>query len=64
MTETSVPDLEAKMAALKQQHGELEKKLNDMRKDPLIDDLEIQAIKKRKLLIKDSIYRIELQLRA
>lgn len=64
MTEKSASELEEKIASLRKEHEKLESKLGSMVNDPLADDLEIQALKKQKLYIKDSIATIENQLRS
>lgn len=63
MTESSASELEEKIASLRKEHEQLESRLGTMVNDPLVDDLEIQALKKQKLHIKDSIATIEGQLR-
>lgn len=64
MTEKSASELEEKVANLRKEHEKLESKLGSMVNDPLADDLEIQALKKQKLYIKDSIATIENQLQS
>lgn len=64
MTETSASELERKIVNLRKEHEQLEDRLGSMVNDPLSDDLEIQALKKQKLHIKDSIAVIENQLRS
>ena len=61
MTEAA-NELEARIESLKQEHSALQNKLDHLQKNPLVDDLEIQEIKKQKLSIKDSIFRIEAQM--
>ncbi len=63
MTDSSATELEEKVATLRKEHEQLEDRLGSMVNDPLSDDLEIQALKKQKLHIKDSIASIEGQLR-
>ncbi len=63
MTESSASELEEKVASLRKEHEQLESRLGSMVNDPLVDDLEIQALKKQKLHIKDSIALIETRLR-
>lgn len=63
MTESSASELEEKVASLRKEHEQLESRLGSMVNDPLVDDLEIQSLKKQKLYIKDSIALIETRLR-
>ncbi len=62
MTELSASEMEERIAAMRKEHHHLESKLSGMVKDPLVDDLEIQAVKKQKLALKDSIASMESQL--
>jgi hypothetical protein len=64
MTESPASELEEKIETLRKEHEELEGRLGTMVNDPLVDDLEIQALKKQKLHIKDNIAVIEGQLRS
>ena len=62
MTKSSVSELEEKVVILRKEHELLDGKLGSMVNDPLADDLEIQAIKRQKLFLKDSITNLESQL--
>jgi hypothetical protein len=64
MTEISASELEQRIAVMREEHRSLESRLNGMVNDPLVDDLEIQALKKQKLALKDSIATMESRLTA
>lgn len=52
-------DLEAKLASLRQQHGDLDRAIDAMSASGSPDLLAIQRLKKRKLMLKDQIRVIE-----
>ena len=52
--------IEAHLAELESRHRALESELNEARAHPSIDDLEIVELKRRKLLVKDEIARLQL----
>jgi hypothetical protein len=52
--------IEAHLAELERRHRALEAELNEARAHPSIDDLEIVELKRRKLLVKDEIARLQL----
>tara|TARA_B100002051_G_scaffold182615_1_gene172871 strand:+ start:1038 stop:1250 length:213 start_codon:yes stop_codon:yes gene_type:complete len=64
MTEAqhAVLDLGAKIERLKSEHRALDDELQTISADPLIDDLQLQRLKKRKLFLKDSIRHLESRL--
>jgi hypothetical protein len=51
--------LEAHLAELQRQHRALEAEIAEARAHPSIDDLEIKELKRRKLLVKDEIARLQ-----
>ncbi len=51
--------MEAHVAALERRHRALEAEIAQARAHPSIDDLEIVQLKRRKLLLKDEIARLE-----
>ena len=51
--------IEAHLAELERRHRALEAELNEARAHPSIDDLEIVELKRRKLLVKDEIARLQ-----
>jgi hypothetical protein len=54
--------LRAKLAALKSEHRDLDDVIAQLVKRVPFDQLELQRMKKRKLLLKDQISRIESEL--
>tara|TARA_B100000676_G_scaffold127307_1_gene126392 strand:- start:880 stop:1092 length:213 start_codon:yes stop_codon:yes gene_type:complete len=64
MTEAqhAVSDLGAKIERLRSEHRALDDELKTISADPLIDDLQLQRLKKRKLFLKDSIRHLESRL--
>ena len=51
--------IEAHLAELERRHRALEAEINEARAHPSIDDLQIVALKRRKLLVKDEIARLQ-----
>jgi hypothetical protein len=51
--------IEAHLAELERRHRALEAELADARAHPSIDDLQIVEFKRRKLLVKDEIARLQ-----
>jgi len=47
------------LAELEQRHQALEEEINEARMHPSIDDLKIAELKRRKLLVKDQIARLQ-----
>jgi hypothetical protein len=54
--------LKAKLAALKTEHRELDDVIARLGERGPVDQLELQRLKKRKLLLKDQITKIESEL--
>jgi hypothetical protein len=54
--------LKARLAALKTEHRELDDTIARLAERAPVDQLELQRLKKRKLLLKDRITQIENQL--
>lgn len=54
--------LKAKLAALKTEHRELDDVIVRLAESAPVDQLELQRLKKRKLLLKDRITKIESEL--
>jgi hypothetical protein len=51
--------IETHLAELQRRHRALEAEINEARAHPSIDDLQIVALKRRKLLVKDEIARLQ-----
>jgi hypothetical protein len=51
--------MQTHLAELERRHRALEAEINDARAHPSIDDLEIVELKRRKLLVKDEIARLQ-----
>jgi hypothetical protein len=54
--------IEAHLAELERRHRALEAEIAEARAHPSIDNLELVELKRRKLLVKDEIARLEDQL--
>jgi hypothetical protein len=52
--------MQTHLAELEKRHRALEAEINAARAHPSIDDLEIVELKRRKLLVKDEIARLQL----
>ena len=53
--------MEAHLAELERRHRALEAEINEARAHPSVDDLEIGELKRRKLLVKDQIARLQME---
>ena len=53
--------LESHLAELHKKHGELERRLDEMKHHPSADDLEIADLKRKKLALKDEIAKLSEQ---
>ena len=63
VAETNKEDsLRGKLAELKLEHRDLDEIIAQMAADLGVDDLQLRRLKKRKLMIKDHIARLESQL--
>jgi hypothetical protein len=51
--------IEAHLAELQKQHRALEAEIAEARSHPSTDDLQIKELKRRKLLVKDEIARLQ-----
>jgi len=59
MSEDQGTNLSKRIQDLKGEHRALDNELRAIANDPLVDDLQIQRLKKRKLFLKDSIAHLE-----
>ena len=59
MSEDQGSNVSERIQDLKGEHRALDQELRIIANDPLVDDLQIQRLKKRKLFLKDSIAHLE-----
>ena len=52
--------IEAHLAELERRHRALDAEIADARSHPSVDDLQIVELKRRKLLVKDEIARLQM----
>lgn len=62
MIDETMEELRRRLAELTTEHRDLDDVIARMAKDPLMDQLRLQRLKKRKLMLKDQIARLENQL--
>lgn len=62
MTKEEETDLRAQLARLRQEHRDLDAAIEAMQASPASDILQVQRLKKRKLVLRDRITHIEDQL--
>ena len=62
MTEQEERELRAQLARLRQEHGDLDAAIGALQTTPGADILQIQRLKKRKLVLRDRISFVEDQL--
>lgn len=62
MTVTHLNDLREKLKDLRVQHRGLDEDISDQESRPSIDRLEVRRLKKRKLVLKDMIVKLESEL--
>lgn len=55
-------DLQEKLDALRNEHKDLDNRINDMLRSGTVDFVEMQRMKKRKLGLKDMIQKLESEL--
>ncbi len=54
-----IKDVKEKLAELKTQHRDLDEEINHLVENAPFDQLEVQRLKKRKLVLKDQIKKLE-----
>ena len=59
MTDEEELELRARLAELRQEHGDLDAAISAIAGSPHCDQVQLTRLKKRKLLLKDLIARIE-----
>ena len=57
-----IDDIQARVAELKLEHRDLDDIILRLTQSPVLDQLQLQRLKKRKLLVKDQITILERQL--
>ncbi len=62
MTETDEGDLKGQLARLRQEHRDLDAAIEALHNAPGADLIQIQRLKKRKLLLRDRIIQVEDQI--
>ena len=62
MTQEEETELRAQLARLRQEHRDLDAAIEAMQSSPASDILQVQRLKKRKLVLRDRITHIEDQL--
>ena len=62
MTDEEERELRAQLARLRQEHRDLDAAIEALHNSPGSDKLQVQRLKKRKLLLKDQIARLESEL--
>ena len=62
MTKEEETELRAQLARLRQEHRDLDAAIEAMQASPASDILQVQRLKKRKLVLRDRITHIEDQL--
>jgi hypothetical protein len=59
METNDVEHYKRRLVELRVEHRDLDDVIARLAKDPLVDELELKRLKKRKLMIKDQISRLE-----
>ena len=54
--------LKRKLELLKEEHRDLDTMINDMLRESVVNQLAVQRLKKRKLLVRDQVARVNAQL--
>ena len=62
MDEVEIEDTRQKLTALKEEHRDLDRAIDALGEQGAYDQLRLQRLKKRKLLLKDAIARLESEL--
>ena len=59
MTEVSAPELRSRVSVMLAEHQQLEEQLSHLRRKRHLDESAVNTLKKQKLILKDSISKIE-----
>jgi hypothetical protein len=62
MDETEERELRRRIAELRVEHGDLDDVIARLSGDPMVDQVRLRRLKKRKLLLKDMIAKLESRL--
>jgi hypothetical protein len=62
LTEEEIEQVRGRLEALKIEHRDLDDVIEHLSRDQKLDELQMQRLKKRKLLLKDQISTLERQL--
>ncbi|MGA7801673.1 MAG: DUF465 domain-containing protein [Gammaproteobacteria bacterium] len=62
MDSVDIHDLKRQLRDLRTEHRDLDEVITRLADDPTVDQLQLRRLKKRKLLLKDMIARLESQL--
>ncbi len=59
---TELAELRSKLKDLRVEHRELDTEIDELQEQHYVDSLQLRRLKKRKLMLKDTIVRMESQL--
>ena len=62
LNDAEIETLKRDLVELRQEHTDLDSAIMRMSEDPSVDELQLKRFKKRKLLLKDQIARLESRL--
>lgn len=62
MTDEEKQEIRARITVLELEHGDLDDIIDRIALDPVLDQLQLRRLKKRKLYLKDQITRLEIRL--
>jgi len=62
MSEAELAEVMAEIEALRQEHRDLDAAIERLAADPVVDQLRLKRMKKRKLQLKDYIVALQMQL--
>ena len=59
LNDEQMEELRSRLVILKQEHRDLDDAINSLSEGPYINELQLKRMKRKKLLLKDSIQKIE-----
>jgi len=62
LTDEEKQEIRARITVLELEHGDLDDIIDRIALDPVLDQLQLRRLKKRKLYLKDQITRLEIRL--